>query len=132
MIGSHPPHALPPTTFRFPALAALAGRASLGGQREVVLAAYVAARLAHDTLPERRLPSSARSERVGAAKMWLSSLTLPPAIRPEIVKAVEASSGPPNRAADAIRAVLSATTGMLDARARQELVQLASALDAGA
>jgi len=48
-----PPYALAPTSFRFPALAALAGRAPLGGQREVVLAAYVVARLAHDTLAER-------------------------------------------------------------------------------
>ena len=40
-----PPYALTPTTFRFRALAALAGRAPLGGGRETALASYVVARL---------------------------------------------------------------------------------------
>jgi hypothetical protein len=48
-----PPYALEPLSFRFAALAALAGRAPIGGQREVALATYVVARLAHDAAPTR-------------------------------------------------------------------------------
>src|SRR5690349_12491010 len=45
-----PPYALSSPAFRFRALAVLAGRAPLGGQREVALATYLAARLADDCL----------------------------------------------------------------------------------
>src|SRR5881396_4039624 len=51
VIAAHPPYALAPLSFRFAALATLAARAPIGGQREVALATYVAARLAHDAIP---------------------------------------------------------------------------------
>src|SRR5262245_54071178 len=70
---SAPPYALASTPFRFPALAALAGRAPLGGQREVALATYLAARLAHDTLPERAVSPTTRTERAANARTWLST-----------------------------------------------------------
>ena len=68
---TNPPYALATTTFRFAALAALAGRAPLGGQREVALATYLAARLAQDVLPERGVPQTSRAERAVGAKSWL-------------------------------------------------------------
>src|SRR5215216_5312955 len=43
-----PPYALPAPVFRFRNLATLAGRAPIGGAREVALACFVAARLAND------------------------------------------------------------------------------------
>ncbi|HEY9227427.1 MAG TPA: hypothetical protein VIP11_12310 [Gemmatimonadaceae bacterium] len=101
----------------------------MGGHREVVLATYVAARLVHDALPERGVSSNVRTERISAARVWLSSLTLPPTVRPAIVKVVEASAGAPLLAAEAVRAVLSVTATLLDARARQELEHLATALE---
>src|SRR4029079_1599332 len=76
-----PPYALAPTNFRFPALASLAGRAPLGGRREVVLGASVAARLAHDTLAERGLSTETRVDRAAHARTWLPTPAPSPAGR---------------------------------------------------
>ena len=129
MIVSHPPYALASTTFRFPALAALAGRMPLGGQREVALATYLAARLAHDCLPERGLSDAVRSERASSAKTWLSTLALPAPIRPALAKLVESTSGNRSQTAEALRAVITLTANVLDTRARLELDQLAVTLE---
>ena len=125
-----PPYALAPTTFRFPALAALAGRAPLGGQREVALATYLAARLAHDALPGRGLAAEARAQRAGGAKNWMATLTLPSAVRPALAKLIEASAGQPAGLAEAVRNVISVTANFLDSHARLELEQLAALLAA--
>jgi hypothetical protein len=129
VIVSRPPFALDATNFRFPALAALAGRMPLGGQREVALATYLAARLAHDVLPARGLSDEVRSERAAGAKTWLSTLALPAPVRPALAQLLESTSGPPGRAAEAVRAVMAAASGVLDARARTELDQLATSLE---
>ena len=76
MIVSQPPYALAATPFRFPALASLAGRAALGGDREVALATYLAARLAHDTLPDRGLSQPIRAERATAIGRCRERLTV--------------------------------------------------------
>src|SRR5207248_2604299 len=114
--------------FRFPALAALAGRSPLGGQREVALATYLAARLAHDTLPERGVSPETRSERAAGAKSWLSTLALPATVRPALAKLVESSAGSPELAAQALRNVTTVTANFLDSGARLELKQLAASL----
>jgi hypothetical protein len=129
VIVSQPPYALSLITFRFPALAALAGRAPLGGQREVALAAYLAAKLAHDALPDGPLTQPLRGERAASAKSWLSTLALPAAVRPALMRLIDASAGDRRGVAEAVRGVLSATAGLLDARARSELDQLAGALE---
>ena len=129
MIVSQPPYALSLTAFRFPALAALAGRAPLGGQREVALATYLAARLAHEALPEGSLTQPLRAERAASAKSWLSTMALPAPVRPALVRLVDASAGERRMVAEALRGVLSATAGMLDARVRSELDQLVGALE---
>jgi len=128
----NPPYALAPNFFRFPALAALAGRAALGGQREVALAIYLAARLAHDTLPERGLSGALRTDRATSAKTWLANLALPTPVRPAIAKLVEASAGTPAAAADGVRNVIAVTATFLDPHARLELDRLAATLDAQA
>lgn len=123
-----PPFAVAPTSFRFPGLAALAGRAPLGGQREVALAVYLVARLAQDSLPDRGLSEATRSERSAAAKAWLSGLALPAPVRSSLAKAVEASSGPPMGAGEAVRDVTSVTATYLDSTSKMELDQLAGSL----
>lgn len=129
MFATLPPYAVAPTQFRFAALAALAGRAALGGQREVALATYMAARLAHDLLPDRELDAGIRGERAAAAKNWLSTVTLPAQVRPALLRLVEASSvGRPATAA-AVRGVIAVTAPQLDKAARLELDQLAEALE---
>ena len=129
MIASLPPYAVRPTQFRFPALAALAGRAAIGGQREVALATYMAARLADDLLPEHELEPAVREERAGAAKHWLSSVVLPAQVRPMLVRLVEASNVGRAAAAAAVRGVITVTASHLDKAARSELDQLAEALE---
>lgn len=126
---AHPPYALSPTSFRFVALAVLAGRAPLGGHREVALATYLAARLADDTRSDRNLAPATRAERAGHARTWLSTLALPNAVRPALQKLLEATAGPPAAAIPALRAVITVTADFLDPAARLELDQLASALD---
>ena len=124
----NPPYAVEPTAFRFAGLASLAGRSALGGQREVALATYLAARLADDTLPERGLSQPVRAERAAHAKTWLSTLALPPNLRSGLTKLVEASTGEPAAAAAATSEVARLAAGFLDIRAQAELEQLVAAL----
>ncbi|HVX39086.1 MAG TPA: hypothetical protein VHB25_05865 [Gemmatimonadaceae bacterium] len=126
---TNPPYALAPTSFRFGALAALAGRAPLGGRREVALAAYLAARLVDDMRAERGLPPAVRAERAGHARVWLSTVALPSAVRPAFQKLIESTGGSTHGVASAVRAVIDVTANFLDSAARLELDQLASALD---
>lgn len=125
VIVSQPPYALEPTPFRFPALASLAGRTPLGGEREIALATYLAARLAHDALAAREIAQEIRAERAASAKTWLSTLSLPAAMRAALVALVDASGANGNGVAPAIRGVLTATTNRLDRASRTELEQLA-------
>ena len=125
VIVSQPPYALEPTPFRFPALASLAGRAPLGGEREIALATYLAARLAHDALAEREIAQEIRAERAASAKTWLSTLALPAPTRAAVAALMDASGTSGNGVAQAIRAVLTATTNRLDRASRAELERLA-------
>lgn len=129
MIVAQPPYALAPTSFRFPALAALAGRMPLGGERETVLATYLAARLAHDAFPERGLNEIVRAERSAAAKTWLGTLAVPATVKPTLLRLVEASSGRAEQIAEAVRGVIAVTAPVLDARSRSELERLAAAFE---
>ena len=129
MIVSQPPYALSLTAFRFPALAALAGRTPLGGQREVALATYLAARLAHEALPEGSLTQPLRAERAASAKSWMSTVALPAPVRPALARLVDASAGERRMVAEALLGVLSVTAVVIDASARAELDQLAGALE---
>jgi len=129
VIVSQPPYALEPTPFRFPALASLAGRAPLGGEREIALATYLAARLAHDALAEREIIQEIRAERAASAKTWLSTLALPAATRSALAALMEASGTNGNGVAAAIRGVLTATTNRLDRASRAELEGLATSFE---
>jgi len=129
VIVSQPPYALEPTPFRFPALASLAGRAPLGGEREIALATYLAARLAHDALAEREIIQEIRAQRAASAKTWLSTLALPAATRSALAALMEASGTNGNGVAAAIRGVLTATTNRLDRASRAELEGLATSFE---
>ena len=129
VIVSQPPYALEPTPFRFRALASLAGRAPLGGEREIALATYLAARLAHDALAEREITQEIRAERAASAKTWLSTLSLPAATRAALAALMDASGTRGNGVAPAIRGVLTATTNRLDRASRAELEGLAATFE---
>ena len=74
---THPPYALAPTEFRFRALASLAGHATLGGARELLLATLLVARLVDGVAGLYPLSPPLRRARATAAKTWLSALALP-------------------------------------------------------
>jgi len=124
-----PPYAVAPITFRFPALAALAGRAPLGGGRETALASYVVARLAAGCLAANALPQDDRDVRASAARTWLASLALPVAVRAPFVKVIE-STRHENRGAVAGALVTAAdiAASYLDGPALAELKALAAEL----
>jgi hypothetical protein len=132
-----PPYGLAGPTFRFKALAMLAGRAPLGGVREVAMAVYLAARLAADATPFGALSSGIRSRRAGAARSWLATLTLPGSVRSPILRLIESSCSSALADGDggadgalvlaALAAVIAATLAYLDAGARSELERLAEA-----
>jgi hypothetical protein len=129
VLVAQPPYALTPTAFRFTGLASLAGRAALGGRREIALAVYLAARLAQDALPDHEVSQTARVERAGHAKQWLASQSLPASVRPALVELIDASGGERVDVARALRATIAAVAESLDKNARAELVELAGALD---
>jgi hypothetical protein len=122
-----PPYALTIPSFRFRALASLAGRAPLGGPREVALATYLVARLVDDCLPTKQLSPNVRAERSTTARSWLSSLAIPTAVRTPLARLVEVTGMEVPEMAGALNATISATSMYLDAASRLELDRLAVA-----
>jgi hypothetical protein len=113
------------TPFRFRALAALAGRGQIGGDREVALAAFTTARLVSAVVPPNALSAPVRAARANAARQWLSTLALPAALRAPFSRLAEATSGA-DRAVQrtALRAVIDAAAPVLDGHSRAELEKL--------
>jgi hypothetical protein len=126
--ASGPPYAVAPARFRFPALAALAGRAPLGGPREVALAALMAARLAAGSLDPDPLAPSARARRAAGARRWFAALALPAAARAPFARLVDASAGDSRAAlAVALDGTAAAAAPHLDEPAAAELRELVAA-----
>ncbi len=118
------------TPFRFPALAALAGRGQIGGDREVALAAFATARLVSGVLPPNALAAPARLARATAARHWLSALTLPAAMRAPFARLADATgNGDLPAVQTALRAVIDAAQRGLDAPSRAELERLLADLE---
>lgn len=124
-----PPYALDGATFRFRALAALAGRAPIGGVREVALACFVAARLADQRGATSDDESEARRARSDGARGWLGTLALPAGVRGPALRCAESSgSGPSAQLGRDLATLSAAAATYLDAPSRQELDALATAL----
>lgn len=130
MLAATAPYSVTPTPFRFPALAALAGRAPIGGQREIVLGTYVAVRLADDALSGVGLSADARADRARAARHWLGMIALPAPILAALVEAAEATMRDSAAIADGLRSVLDAVDSSLDGPSRSEVRILIGALTA--
>jgi len=122
------PYALATPRFRFRALALLAGRAPLGGTREVAMAAYIIARLVDDAKPSSALADATRKARAAAAKTWLASLALPAATRAAFGRLVEATGGDGSGLHPALAGVIEVTRAQLDGAARIELESLLQAV----
>ena len=107
-----PPYALETPIFRFKALASHAGRASLGGDREIALACFAVARLALGLLPPFMLAPGDAATRIANTKQWLSSLALPASARAACSAAADAV------ATNNRRTVVHAVSGLIEACVR--------------
>lgn len=131
MIANEPraPYSLEPNAFPLPALAALAGRAPLGGQRETALACFVVGRLIAGVIAEGASPSEQGRQRLQGVKHWLSSSALPAPLKQALSRAAECSTqGDRNGAKTAFDSVMTVTANQLDQAARLELVRLSQAI----
>ena len=125
-----PPYALPTPVFRFRHLAALAGRAPIGGAREVALACFVAARLVSDCCdPTLALDDESRAARCTGAKAWLGTIAIPAPVRTPVARCAEASATADAKAmAPLVAGLAKAAESFLDPAARGELEALVARL----
>jgi hypothetical protein len=122
VIGQQPRFSLATPRFRFRALAACAGRASLGGDREVAMACLVGARMASSMLAPYSIPLTDAKSRSAAAKQWLASLSLPPGIRTALGHLADTvSSGDRATAGDALLALVGTAAKQIDEPSVSEL-----------
>jgi len=112
--------------FRFRALAALAGRRPLGGDREVAVAAFVAARLVAGVVAPDPLPLEVRATRAAGARAWLAAVAVPTPTRAPLVRIIDATGRDDGASlGTALRALIDAASRSFDAGARRELETLA-------
>jgi hypothetical protein len=129
MIGQLPPFALVTPAFRFRALASHAGRAALGGDREVALACFAVARLGAGLLPPVMLAAGDAAARSASVKHWLASLTLPPAVRSAAASAIDAIALNKRRSSgEAVRSLAKVAAPQLDTQSLGEIEELAADL----
>ena len=129
MIGQLPPFALANPAFRFRALASHAGRAALGGDREIALACFAVARLGAGLLPPVMLAAGDAATRAASVRHWLASLTLAPAARSAAAAAIDAIAAGKRRASsEALRALSKVAAPQLDKQSMGEIEELASEL----
>ncbi|MGH7679874.1 MAG: hypothetical protein ACRENU_15495 [Gemmatimonadaceae bacterium] len=123
------PYSLSPTAFPFPALASMAGRAPLGGPREVALACFLVARIVDDGRIFPSLPPELRLQRVHGIKHWLGAASIPTAIRNALSRLADATAaGDSSAVRTALDSVMTVTANQLDPGARLELTRLAQAI----
>ena len=124
-----PPYALASPVFRFRALASHAGRAALGGDREIALASFAVARLAASMLPPYTLTPADAATRVANTRQWLSSLALPAPQRAACIAVADAvASGAKRPVVHAISGLIEAAVRNLDQAAIAELHELMAEL----
>ncbi|MEO5903661.1 MAG: hypothetical protein ABIQ55_06595 [Gemmatimonadaceae bacterium] len=125
MIGQLPPFALATPAFRFKALASHAGRASLGGDREVALACFVSARLIAGLLPPLAIGSVDSATRAAAARQWLASIAVPAPTRAAATLVLDAVADHNfGTAGKALRMLIEAGKAQLDQASVDEMTEL--------
>lgn len=126
MLGQPPPFALANPSFRFRALVSHAGRAALGGDREVALACFGAARLAAAMLPPYLLSPADVTTRAAAMKQWAASIALHNSARHAVTAVIDAvSAGNKAAAAHGIENLIKVAGPQLDPPSIAELRELA-------
>jgi hypothetical protein len=125
-----PPYALAAPVFRFKALASHAGRASLGGDREIALACFGVARLASGTLPPFVLTAGDVTTRIANTRQWLSSLALPVPTRSACAGVLDAVAKADRRLlVPAVSTLIESCARHLDQGSIAELHELMAELD---
>ncbi len=124
MPGIAPPYALETFAFSLPALASCAGRAPLGGDRDLTLGVWMSARLALAMLPPISLSAVERTLRAEKAKQWLNGLPVPQPARMAFLRAFDASATYPPQAADALAELATTVTGHIDDASQREVAEL--------
>jgi hypothetical protein len=131
VLGQLPRFALTTPVFRFRALTTLSGRASLGGDRETLVACLQLGRLCAGILPPYELSREVVLERTENTKQWLSSLAIPSGIRSTAFGIFGALSGLDRaRCAIAFTDLVKAASAQLDEASRAELNTLLQELSA--
>ena len=124
------PYALEPTAFSFPAIAAMAGRAGLGGPRELALACLLIVRIVRDAASMRdSLSAEQLKHRATGAKHWLGAAAIPQATKSSLSRLADATcTGDASAIKSALDGVMTVTANDLDSGARLELGRLAQAI----
>jgi hypothetical protein len=131
VIVQPPRYTLATPAFRFRALTALSGRASLGGDRETLVACLQLARLCAGILPPYELSRELTIERTEHTKQWLSSLAVPSGVRSTAFGIFGALNGFDRaRCAIAFLDLVKAASAQLDEASRAELNALLQELSA--
>jgi len=123
------PYALDTPSFAFAALATFAARASLGGPREIALAAFVTARIADDLIAGRALSDAARRARATSARRWLATVAIAEPVRRAFIDLATATETDARTTSGALRHVIEITAGVLDPASRSDLERLARELE---
>lgn len=103
------------------------GRAPLGGEREVAMAALMVARLSCDALGLRAAEAKQREERATAAKTWLASIAVPARARPALSRALDATARDRAAIAAALEELVKVAAPWLDDASLAELRAVTSA-----
>jgi hypothetical protein len=124
------PYALAPIAFPLPALATMAGRAPLGGPREISLACFLVARLVADmTATSDGLTQDQRKARALSAKHWLGSAAIPSQVKSALLRLAELTGeGDRGVIKAGLDSVMTVTANQLDSAARLELGRLAQVI----
>lgn len=117
--------------FRFKAVLALAGRAPMGGEREIALACLQVARLCAGLLPPYVLPIDVMALRAEHTRQWLSVLAIPQGMRTVAARILEALAGFDRaRVAEGLADLVITAAVQLDVASRSELDGLIHELSA--
>jgi len=126
------PYALEPTNFPFPALATMAGRAPLGGPRELALACLMVGRMVVDATREggsELLSIDQKESRALGAKHWLGSAAIGASVRAALARLAESSASEDRGSMKAaLDTVMTVTANQLDSGARLELGRLVQSI----
>ena|SRR5687768_16981032 len=108
----------------------MAGRASLGGPRELALACFLVARIVGDaTAAVDPLTPEQHGARALDAKQWLGSAAIPIPIKTALSRLLDGAGNQDRKAIKAaLDSVMTVTANQLDPAARLELARLTQAV----